>query len=115
MVTLQPQSLRERTMFSFMPQSMATTLYLASAVREYQRFLQLTRDTASLGTGVSAMRRRASSAPVSAEVMRTLREPRSRMLRVSFRVSIPEIPGMPYSSRSSDRVLTHRKLEGVSL
>ena len=61
------------------------------------------------------MRFTASSAGVSGSVMSTLLEPRSRMLRVSFRVSTPEIPGMPYSSSSSDRVFTHRKLEGVSL
>ena len=102
-------------MFSFMPQSMATTLYLASAVREYQRFLQLTRDTASWGTGVAAMISRALSTGVSGAVISTLREPRSRMLRVSFRVSMPEIPGILYSSRDSDRVFTQRKLEGVSL
>ena len=102
-------------MFSFMPQSMATTLYLASAVREYQRFLQLTRETASLGTGVSAMIFSASAAGVSGAVIRTLREPKSRMLRVSCRVSMPEMPGMPYSSNSSERVFTQRKLEGVSL
>ena len=44
-VTLQPRALKDRTMFSFMPQSTATTWYLGLAVRAYQGFWQLTRAT----------------------------------------------------------------------
>ena len=93
-VTLQPLALRERMILSLMPQSTATTLYFAFAVREYQRLRQLTRETASCGTGVPAMMRSASSFGVSGEVMITRREPRSRMLRVRRRVSMPAIPGI---------------------
>ena len=50
------------------------------------------------------MTARAFSLGVSIEVMMTRREPKSRMLRVSFLVSIPEIPGISFSSRYSERV-----------
>ena len=52
-VTLQRRAFRLRTMFSFMPQSTATTVYLWLGVREYQHLRQLTRETASWGTGVA--------------------------------------------------------------
>ena len=103
-VTLQPAAFSERTIFSFMPQSMATTLNCGLAVLAYQRLQQLTRATASCGTGVDRMRSRACSVGVSGAVMSTRREPRSRMLRVSFRVSMPEMAGMPFSSSSSESV-----------
>ena len=91
-------------MFSLIPQSTATTLNFGFAVREYQRFLQLTLCTASWETGVFAIISSAFSLGVSLEVMRTRREPKSRILRVSFLVSMPDIPGMLFSSSSSESV-----------
>ena len=100
---------------SFMPQSIATTLNCGFEVREYQRFLQLTRLTASWATGVFLIISTATSAGISGEVMSTRREPKSRMLRVSFLVSTPEMPGIPFSSSSSESVFVYLKFEGISL
>ena len=47
---LQPRSFSLRMMFSLMPQSTATTSKRGLNVREYQRFLQLTRATWSRGS-----------------------------------------------------------------
>ena len=44
-VTLQPKRFKERMMLSFIPQSTATTLKRGLDVREYHRFLELTRET----------------------------------------------------------------------
>ena len=115
MVTLQPNLLRQRIMLSLMPQSTATTLNFGFEVREYQRFLQLTFSTASWGTAVSLMILRPSSREVETSVMSTRLEPLSRILLVSFLVSTPEMPGMLFSSRSSERVFVYLKLEGISL
>ena len=60
-VTLQPLALSERIILCFIPQSTATTLNLGFDVLEYQRFLQLTFDTASVGTFVLAIIFMASS------------------------------------------------------
>ena len=43
--------------------------YIVLAVREYQRFLQLTRSTASCLTGVAAISANASSFDISAETI----------------------------------------------
>src|SRR5699024_1531588 len=115
MVTLQPSLLRERIMFSFIPQSKATTLNCGFAVLEYQRFLQLTLETASVGIGVSAMILRPSSRDVEMSVIKARLEPISLMLRLSFLVSTPVMPGMPFSSKSSPRAFVQRKFDGMSL
>ncbi len=88
-MTLQPRSFKLRTMFSFMPQSTATTLYFASAVREYHFFWQLTRRTASVGSVVFCKIRMAQSVGVEASQIYAFREPMSRIERVIFRVSTP--------------------------
>ena len=90
-------------MFSLMPQSTATTLYLWFEVREYQRFLQLTRRTRSRGSSVSVRRRTASSRGVEASVMSAFWLPSARISRVSLRVSTPATPGRAYSPIRSER------------
>ena len=103
-VTLQPLAFSERIILSLIPQSIATTLYFAFAVLEYQRFLQLTFATASCGTGEFFIISIALSVGVSASVITPQREPISRILRVSLRVSTPARPGILYSSMTSERV-----------
>ena len=49
---------------------------------------------------------------IETSVMRTLREPKSRIERFSFLVSMPYIPGMPNFSITSDKVAVLLKLEG---
>ena len=104
-VTLQPRALSDRMMLSLMPQSTATTLNFGFEVRLYHRFLLETKDTTSCFTGVSAMIFKALSTVVSFWQMSARRLPFSRIERVSFRVSMPEMPGMPHSSMTSESVL----------
>ena len=52
---------------------------------------------------------------VDADVISARRVPRSRMLLVSFLVSTPDIPGILYSSITSERVFVQRKFDGLSL
>ena len=115
MVTLQPTRLSWRMILCLMPQSTATTSYLWLGTRDIQRFLQLTRETISCGRQYPASLRIASSRGVAASVTMTFWLPSLRIMRVSVRVSTPQIAGMPYSSNTSFRVFVYRKFDGESL
>ena len=103
------------TMFIFIPQSIATTWYFCVSVSEIIILSQLTRDTASVGMSVDFSFAMPSSKGVKISVISTLREPKSRIERFSFLVSMPYIPGMPNFSITSDKVAVLLKLEGSSL
>ena len=103
-VTLQPRRFSARTMPSLMPQSTATIVCVWLLVREYQRFLQLTRETLSRGSSAAARRSSAASTLTSGEVISAFWLPSPRISRVRRRVSTPEMPGMPYSHISSSSV-----------
>ncbi len=102
-------------MFSFIPKSTATTLYAAPEVLAYHLLRQLTLETASRGAFTASSTSSASPNGVDADVISARRVPRSRMLLVSFLVSTPDIPGILYSSITSEGFFGQRKFDGLSL
>ena len=77
--------------------------------------LQLTEGTESCGIPVDFRIFNPSSSVVAVSVIYTLQEPLSRMERVNFLVSTPEIPGISKVFITSDSVETPLKLDGSSL
>ena len=114
-ITLHPRLFSERTMFIFIPQSIATTVNLSCSVLESQGSLQLTFITASVGIFVCSSIFMPHSFCVSIPVISAFLLPRSRIERFIFLVSTPQIPGILYSFITCESVLLQRKFEGSSL
>ena len=92
-------------MFSFMPQSTATT-WKRPPPSYRSALFRLTRLTASVGREYSLRRAAASAESVPASVIMARQEPKSRIWRTSILVSTSLMPATPKRSIAASRFMT---------